>query len=51
MVSLYVTGIVGTFIFSPITALLYQLFLGILAVNYRKLKLKKELDSQNLEMD
>lgn len=47
MAALYATGIVGTFIFSPITALLYQILLGILALTYRKLKLKKQLDSQN----
>ena len=47
MAALYATGIVGTFIFSPITALLYQVLLGILALTYRKLKLKKQLDSQN----
>lgn len=44
----YATGIVGTFIFSPISALLYQMLLGILALTYRNLKLKKQLDSQNL---
>ncbi len=48
MVVLYATGIVGTFIFSPISSLLFQLCLGILALTYRKLKLKKQLDSQNL---
>jgi len=48
MVVLYATGIVGTFIFNPISSLLFQLFLGILALTYRKLKLKKQLDSQNL---
>lgn len=48
MVALYATGIVGTFIFSPISSLLFQLFLGILALTYRRLKLKKQLDSQNL---
>jgi O-antigen ligase len=47
MAALYATGIVGTFIFSPITALLYQILLGMLALTYRKLKLKKQLDSQN----
>jgi O-antigen ligase len=48
MVVLYATGIVGTFIFSPISSLLFQLCLGILALTYRNLKLKKQLDSQNL---
>jgi len=48
MAGFYATGIVGTFIFSPITALLFQMCLGILALTYRKLKLKKQLDSQNL---
>ncbi|HEY6435355.1 MAG TPA: O-antigen ligase family protein [Ignavibacteriaceae bacterium] len=48
MVVLYATGIVGTFIFSPISSLLFQLLLGILALTYRKLKLKNQLDSQNL---
>lgn len=47
MAGFYATGIVGTFIFSPITSLLYQIFLGILALNYRKVKLKKQLDIQN----
>jgi len=49
MVGFYATGIVGTFIFSPITSLLYQMILGILAINYRKLKLNKQLDVQNLD--
>ena len=44
----YATGLVGTFIFSPITALLYQILLGILALTYKNLKLKKQLDSQNI---
>lgn len=43
----YATGIVGTFIFSPITALLYQMILGILAITYRNLKLNNQLDIQN----
>lgn len=47
MAGFYATGIVGTFIFSPITSLLYQILLGILALNYRKLKLNKQLDIQN----
>jgi len=47
MVGFYATGIVGTFIFSPITSLLYLIILGILAINYRKLKLQKQLDFQN----
>lgn len=47
MAALYATGIVGTFIFNPIIAILYQVLLGMLALNYRKLKLKKQLDSQN----
>ena len=47
MVGFYATGIVGTFIFSPITSLLYLMILGILAINYRKLKLQKQLDFQN----
>jgi len=47
MVGFFATGIVGTFIFSPITSLLFQIFLGILALNYRKLKWKKQLDFQN----
>lgn len=47
MGGLYATGIVGTFIFSPITSLLYQILLGILALTYKNLKLKKQLDSQN----
>jgi len=48
MGGLYATGIVGTFIFSPITSLLYQILLGILALTYKNLKLKKQLDSQNI---
>lgn len=47
MAGFFATGIVGTFIFSPITSLLFQIFLGILALNYRNLKLKKQLDFQN----
>jgi O-antigen ligase len=47
MIVFYATGIVGTFIFSPITALLYQMILGILAVTYRNIKLKNQLDIQN----
>ncbi len=47
MVGFFATGIVGTFIFNPITSLLFQIFLGIFSLNYRKLKLKKQLDFQN----
>ena len=39
MTCLYLTGTVGTFIFNPISTLLFQLLLGILAVSYRKMKM------------
>lgn len=38
MVAFYLTGLVGTFIFNPITSLLFQMLLGILAINYREMK-------------
>lgn len=47
MGAFYATGIVGTFIFSPISVLLYQIILGMLAITYRNLKLKNQLDIQN----
>ncbi len=39
MTCFYITGVVGTFIFNPISTLLFQLLLGILAVSYRKMKM------------
>jgi O-antigen ligase len=42
MICFYFTGTVGTFIFNPISTLLFQLLLGILAVSYRKMKMIRE---------
>jgi len=39
MIGFYLTGAVGTFIFNPISTLLFQILLGILAVSYRKIKM------------
>ena len=39
MIGFYLTGAVGTFIFNPISSLLFQLLLGILAVSYRKIEM------------
>ena len=39
MTCFYLTGAVGTFIFNPISTLLFQILLGILAVSYRKIKM------------
>jgi O-antigen ligase len=41
MAGFYLTGTVGTFIFNPISSLLFQILLGILAINYRKVELLK----------
>jgi O-antigen ligase len=42
MTCFYLTGTVGTFIFNPISTLLFQILLGILAVSYRKMKMIPE---------
>lgn len=44
MTVFYFTALVGTFIFNPIATLLYQLLLGILAVNYRDMKMIKQVN-------
>lgn len=41
MACFYLTAVVGIFILDPISSLLYQLLLGILAVNYRRFILRK----------
>lgn len=42
MAGFYLTAILGTFISDPLSSLLYQLLLGILAVNYRNIKFTKQ---------
>jgi O-antigen ligase len=42
MAGFYLTAVLGTFISDPISSLLYQLLLGILAVNYRSIKFTKQ---------
>lgn len=42
MTGFYLTAVLGTFISDPISSLLYQLLLGMLAVNYRSIRLTKQ---------